>query len=153
MKARNNVIYMLVMLFSLCFGVSEIKAQDVMRITGRVLQIDQIYKDTIYQYAYYGLFLDVNRAKEVKAQLDNLKYKCITVEEFRDTCRSLGIRYQTKPNGIFKTVALPNMVLLAVNPYGDTVIDVIREGKTDYTMIIKIFRMAMAGNEKRKEII
>lgn len=146
MKAGHNAIYTLVMIIlCLCFGVSETRAQEPMKITGRVTVINKTAErtDTLRQFVYYGLFGDMAAAKKAIAKIEASRNMQFNAKTFREYCMKNGFPFQTKGNGTFTTTTIPGKYIVAVTKEADLPKMewisnyVVRAGQTHYNLVIE----------------
>lgn len=135
-----------------------VPGENAMRVIGCVNIVNGFgeKRDTTGCSAYYGIYEDVETADSVKMQLDSLRSEVMTAKEFQYTCRMLGLSRNTNSNGRFVTFAEPGKVILAVTTDGETAKEItddniVREGKTDYTVTIGVKRVGPAGTVKGRK--
>lgn len=149
MKARYNIIYVLATLLFISFGMNEVKAQEPMKITGKVNVVNKsagennsVKIDTVRQVVYYGAFTDMESAKRARTRIEASKNNSMSDEEFRQFCIRNGLRFTTKGNGAFTITVMPGMVLLAATKNADVPKDVtpafvVSEDKLHYIIEIE----------------
>ena len=144
MKARYNVICILMMLFSLCFGVNETRAQETVDANIRAKFINEYNNKESYKSVLYRIYATEDAANDVVAAIKRVSNKSsddfAAITSMQKILKEKKIVSRSKSNGRFTRRGLTPGMAIVVVAEEDLLVEkvVIKAGQTDYEVVFKI---------------